>query len=80
MSTNRSVGRSAPAQEKDCFAVALERGRSVATHKLDRLAVTNKKDRSGLCVFTFSISMPKRKRNPRLYLPSSLSVTFPHVI
>jgi hypothetical protein len=52
MSTNRSVGRSAAAQQND------------------RSAVTHKKDRSGLCAFTFAdgrhCRTPRRSGHPHL--------------
>jgi len=89
MSTKRSVGRITATQEKTALRPPIKR------------------DRSGLCAFTFAdgrqcshcrsraapataisvISHAKRKRNPkppdrlvRLYLPSSLAITYPHAI
>ena len=61
MSTNRSVGRFAAAQENDSFA---------ATNRVDRPAVTPKKDRSRLCAFTFAdgrqCRTPRRSGHPHL--------------
>src|SRR5713226_4327070 len=61
MSTNRSVG---------CPAAADEKVRSAVTPKKDRSTVTRKKDRSGLCSFTFAdgrqCRTPRRASHPHL--------------
>ncbi len=74
MSTNRSVGRFAATHKP---AVAHDNDRSAATQELDGYTATrkagssvaaNKKDRSGLCAFTFAdgrqCRAPRHSRNP----------------
>ena len=54
MSTNRSVVRFTATHKKDRFAATHEKDCSAATQENGRFAATNKKDRSGLCAFTFA--------------------------
>jgi hypothetical protein len=61
MSTKRSVGRLTATQDKD---------RSTATRENDPSARTPKKDRSGLCSFTFADG--RQCRTPRLSRASHL--------
>src|SRR5438132_3375214 len=74
MSTNRSVGRFAAANEKVRLTAAQAKGRSASTQEKVRSATTNtnkvghftatsKKDRSRLCAFTFADG--RQCRTPR---------------
>ena len=63
MSTNHSIGCSTAAQEKVRSAASHKANRSAVKPKVGRLTATNKKDRSGLCAFTFADG--RQCRTPR---------------
>jgi hypothetical protein len=70
MSTKRSVGRLTAAHDKDRLTATHDKGRSPAAREDDPSARTSKKDRSGLCSFTFADG--RQCRTPRLSRDSHL--------